>query len=110
MHASDTPSQYLYKIVSVEQWNQSQGQQMLVLDAMDAEFIHLASAEQVLHVVEKFWRGRDYVILTLASDKLQGCLILERNPGGSTKYYHLYDGDIPLDAVVTTKVVRSQVH
>ncbi len=98
--ADSSIPQYLYKIVTPEDWQKSQGQQFVVASSMDSEFIHLATKEQVSSVAQKFWSGKNYVVLTLDSKKLKGRLVYEANPGRSTKYYHLYDGKIPLSAVV----------
>lgn len=99
--------EYLFKIVSKEQWEESLHGHAMVLSVLDKDFIHLAKEEQVAHVVQKFWGGRSYIILKLASKKLKGRLVYETNPGGATKYYHLYDGSIPLKAVVDVTVVDS---
>lgn len=91
---------HLYKILSVENWKKSQGARVLSLHSMDDEFIHLSTKEQLSRIIDKFWSdGTPYVVLEVNTAKLPGKLILESNPGGTTKYYHLYDGEIPLDAV-----------
>lgn len=94
------PPEYLYKIVSAEAWEKSSGQKDLVLSPMDDSFIHLATAEQVPRVLQKFWRDDEYVVLRVATSKMAGRLIYERNEGGQNRYYHLYEGRIPLEAVV----------
>ena len=99
-------SEYLYKIVSIEEWQKSLLHNEIVLSSMDKDFIHLAKEEQVVHVAQKFWENRDYIVLKLASKKLVGRLLYEVNPGGTTQYYHLYEGNIPLDAVVDVTIVR----
>ena len=71
---------------------------------MDDQFIHLATKKQVAHVADKFWKDLEYVILKIDSTKILGRLSYETNPGGSTRYYHLYDGIIPLEAVTTEKI------
>lgn len=91
--------QYLYKIVSPEEWQMSQESQEVKKSPLDTAFIHLATEEQIIHVTEKFWKDKAYLVLKLDPSKLKGRLVLETNPGGSTRYYHLYDGSIPLDAV-----------
>lgn len=98
--------EYLYKIVSLEEWQKSLLHNEIALSSMDKEFIHLAKEEQVVHVAQKFWGNMDYIVLKLASKKLVGRLVYETNPGGSTQYYHLYEGNIPLDAVVEVTIVR----
>jgi uncharacterized protein (DUF952 family) len=92
--------QYLYKIVSPEEWGSSQGERHLVISAFDKAFIHLATEDQLSRIVEKFWNGKSYLVLKLDPQKLIGRLVHEANPGGTSKYYHLYDGSIPMDAVV----------
>lgn len=94
------PPEYLYKIVSPDQWQESQLQDHIVTSPIDKDFIHLATEEQLPHVIQKFWENKDYLVLKLSSKKLTGRLMYEANPGGTTLYYHLYEGSIPLDAVV----------
>lgn len=92
--------EYLYRIVSPEQWQESLLQNQVVNSSMDKDFIHLATKEQLTHITQKFWNNKDHIILKLDSKKLTGRLNYETNPGGTTKYYHLYEGNVPLDAVV----------
>jgi uncharacterized protein (DUF952 family) len=100
-HENHTP-QYLYKIVSPEEWQDSLLKNQVVASPLDKNFIHLATENQVAHVAQKFWKGKSYIILKLDSKRITGRLIYETNPGGTTQYYHLYEGKIPLDAVVDT--------
>lgn len=99
---------YLYKVMSEEHWQASQEQKKLVPSAIDTEFFHLATEEQLAHVVQKFWANMDHIILKLDTKKIVGRLVYEANPGGTTKYYHLYNGTIPLDAVLEVKKVSAQ--
>lgn len=97
---SESPS-YLYKIVSLENWDKSQFQNFVVLPKEDREFIHLSTEQQLERIVQKYWsNGSPYVILKVDSHQLPGQLIYEANPGGANKYYHLYQGAIPLKAVL----------
>lgn len=98
---------YLYRIVSTEQWQVSLLQNQVVNSSLDKNFIHLATEEQLTHITQKFWNNKDHIILKLASKKLTGRLIYEVNPGGTTLYYHLYEGNVPLDAVVEVSIVRT---
>lgn len=99
--------QALYKVMSPEEWERSQLQEYLVRGAIDTTFIHLATQEQYPKVLEKFWKGREVVLLTLDPSRLEGRLVFEKNPGGATLYPHLYDAEIPLQAVVSTQTTRS---
>ena len=101
---------YLYKIVSKDAWKESLQRNELSLSPMDEKFIHLAKEEQVPHVAEKFWSGIEHVILKIESKNLTGRLCYETNPGGSTKYFHLYDGSIPLNAVVEQTFVSETIN
>ena len=94
------PPDYLYKLMSPENWTQSQKQDNLVLYSIDTDFIHLATKEQIDRVAKKFWRDKDFVVLKLDPKKIIGKLVYESNPGGSQKYYHVYNGHIPTGAVV----------
>jgi uncharacterized protein (DUF952 family)/FMN phosphatase YigB (HAD superfamily) len=97
---------YLYKIISISQWQASLQRNSVILSSFDDAFIHLATKEQTPKVVNKFWKSEDYVILKIIPHKLIGRLICETNPGGSTKYFHLYEGSIPLDSVIEANIVR----
>lgn len=110
LHALDeeekTP-EFLYKVVSVKDWNESQGKQWLMLPAEDQLFIHLAKKDQLDSITAKYFgNAPSYVILQLDPTQLTGQLVLEQNPGGVNKYYHLYNGGIPLSAVVDSTVVK----
>lgn len=98
---------HLYKIVSNQQWEESLGQSQVMNSPLDKDFIHLATEGQLPHIAQKFWNNKDLIILKLDSKKLTGRLVYEANPGGTTLYYHLYDGNIPLDAVVEVYQVRA---
>lgn len=99
--------QYLYKVLSVEDWQKSQGMRSIKLTAADQDFIHLAREDQLDRIVGKYWdKVPEYVVLKIDAAKLPGKLVFEANPGGENKYYHLYDGSIPLKAVVDSKLIK----
>lgn len=95
---------YLYKIISQEDWQKSLLQNEVASSPKDEDFIHLAKEDQIVHVIQKFWKNQNYIVLKLDSKKLGGRLIYETNPGGNTLYYHLYEGNIPLEAVMEATV------
>jgi uncharacterized protein (DUF952 family) len=107
MTTLQTP-EFLYKVTSVQDWQKSQTWGKLVLSKDDTLFIHLSTERELERITGKYWSSvPEYVILKLASLKLQGRLVFEANPGRENKYYHLYEGAIPLDAVVEVKWVKS---
>ncbi len=98
---------YLYKIISVEDWDTSQRGDRLKLPAFDDAFIHLAKEDQLDRIIAKFWGDKSrYVVLKVDPKLFIGRLAYEANPGGTSKFYHLYDGFIPLDAVIKVMIVE----
>ena len=104
----EIPPQFLYKILSLEDWKNSQGKRSVTLSSMDHEFIHLAKEDQAAKIIEKYWPGvAEVVVLKVYTNKLPGRLMYEANPGGANKYYHLYGGSIPLEAVFKSNIVKN---
>lgn len=95
----------LYKIVSIEAWEQSKQGSNIVLSDADREFVHFSTKDQLERILTKYWHHAEQcIILKVDPAKLIGDLEFETNPGGTTKYYHLYRGQIPLDAIVSWDV------
>ena len=102
-----TPA-FLYKILSMENWNSSQQNGSLTLSKDDESFIHFAREDQLERITTKYWaQAPEYVVLKVDTAKLKGTMVYENNPGGTNKYYHLYAGSIPTDAVVDSQVVKN---
>lgn len=102
------PPQFLYKILSLDDWKKSQFSDRIILSKADEAFIHLSTDEQLNKIREKYWsNASEFVILKITTDQLPGRLALEANPGGTNKYYHLYDGSIPVEAIVEVKIIQS---
>jgi uncharacterized protein (DUF952 family) len=97
---------FLYKIIYPGQWAASQTSDRVSLGPEDKEFIHLAMEQQLSALVKKQWILKHFILLQLATELIPGRFVLETNPGGKDKYYHLYDGYLPLDAI--TDVVEVQ--
>lgn len=104
--ATEAP-EFLFKVLSVEGWAISQKNDRLMLAAIDTEFIHLATEEQLERVLEKFWcNNQRFYVLKVNPQKFVGRLVHEQNPGGTNKYYHLYDGYIPLECVIDVRMIE----
>ncbi len=103
------PPVYLYKILSFSHWNASQSRSDLTLSEDDDAFIHLSTEDQLEKIIEKFWPNvSQYVILKIKTELLEGKLVYEANPGGTNKYYHLYQGRIPLISIVEAKIIYNR--
>lgn len=106
MQETNQPPQYLYKILSLENWEATQNKKTAHLSAEDDAFIHFSTQDQLDRIIGKYWSEvPQFVILKIDSNKLEGKLVFETNPGRITKYYHLYDGFIPFNSIVESKIV-----
>ena len=77
---------------------------------IESNFIHLCEEQQITKIISKFWsQEQQIVILMLDPEKLIGRLIKEKNSDGNTEYFHLYDGSIPLEAVVAVKIKTNAI-
>lgn len=103
---------YIYKVMSAQDWQESQKLGYVKRLPLDTSFIHICSEEQIAMIVSKFWQHEPKVVIATLDPKeiQQGRLVHEANPGGSNKYYHLYDAEIPLTAVVTVAPWTSDNH
>lgn len=100
---------YLYKILSLRNWLATQNRKTVQLSAEDNAFIHFSTEDQLERIVGKYWSDApQLVILKIDSTKLEGRLAFETNAGGTTKYYHLYDGFIPFNSILESKIVYQQ--
>lgn len=109
LHAEEqrTPH-YLYKVISKENWAASQHAHYVQLSDDDSAFIHFSTEEQLPRITSKYWKDvPEYVVLKVDTARLPGNMVFEANPGGTSKYYHLYNGSIPMKAVVEAKIVKN---
>ncbi len=105
MSNSETPK-YLYKILSHRHWLGTQARKALILSSDDDAFIHFSKEDQLERILAKYWSDiPQFAILKIDTSQLKGNLVYEANPGGLTKYYHLYEGFIPFESIVETKVI-----
>jgi peptide deformylase len=109
MERIDPPPQYLYKILSLKNWQATQNRKAVQLSADDDTFVHFSTENQLDRIIQKYWPDApQLVILKINTEQLKGDLVFEANPGGTTKYYHLYDGFIPFNAIVEAKIEYRQ--
>ena len=90
----------IYHIAERAAWERAMAAADYRADSLASEgFIHLSTAEQVLWVANRFYRGRaDLVLLTVEPERLEGELRYEESEPGQ-RFPHLY-GPLNLDAVV----------
>ena len=105
---NDMP-QYLYKVISLPNWQVTQKRENVALSDEDRTFIHLSTEDQVEKVLAKYWSDiQQFVILKVDTGKLKGRLVYEINPAGTTKYFHLYEGCIPFNSIAESKIIYRQ--
>lgn len=99
----------LYKILSYHDYQVTESRkENVVLSAADDAFIHFSTGEQLDKIISKYWSSSiPFVVLKIEADKLVGQLVYETNPGGLVKYYHLYNGSIPFEAIIESKIIDS---
>ena len=101
------PPRYLYKVLSMDNWEASRCQELIQLASDDAAFIHFSKEDQLDRIVDKYWaNATKFVVLKIAAEKLPGKLVFEANPGGENKYYHLYEGAVPFNSIVELRIIE----
>lgn len=106
MEETNQSPQYLYKILSLRNWQATQSRNTIQLSAEDDAFIHFSTEDQLEKIIEKYWADApQFAILKIDSSQLEGRLAFETNVEGTNKYYHLYDGFIPFSAITESKIV-----
>lgn len=104
------PPKHLFKVMTLENWEKSHGSASLFLTQDDEAFIHFSTDEQVERIINKFFSNEKKIVLVVVdTGKLPGKLVFEANPGGSSKYYHLYGGSIPWASVVEERIVERKI-
>jgi len=97
---------FLYKILSSRNWRATEARKVVRLSPEDQEFIHFSTEKQLDRIVEKYWSdAAEFAILKVDTSKIEGELVYEANPGRENKYWHLYEGGIPFEAIAEAKVV-----
>ncbi|MDN3507005.1 MAG: peptide deformylase [Simkaniaceae bacterium] len=97
---------YLYKILSARNWRATEARKVVRLASEDHEFIHFSAEKQLDSIVEKYWSDvAEFAILKVDTSKLLGELVYEANPGRVNKYWHLYEGSIPFEAIAEAKII-----
>ena len=90
----------LYKVLTLDDWTVSQQNDRLCTPASDSAFVHFSTEKQYPTIVAKKFSTTPYVVLRVDASKLVGKLELEWDTKHTDKYYHLYDGYVPLPAVI----------
>lgn len=106
MEKMDQSPQYLYKVLSLRNWQRTQNEKTVQLSAEDNAFIHFSTEDQLQRIIGKYWADApQFVILKIDRSKIEGELILEANAGGNNKYYHLYNGFIPFSSILESRII-----
>ena len=100
------PPKHLYKVLALDLWQKSQNKKNVLLSQEDTPFIRLQKEDELGRLLH-YWNKLDvpHVVLKIKASKLEGRLVFEAKLGGSTKQYHLYNGYIPMNAIVESKII-----
>ncbi len=106
---TETPK-HLYKVISLELWHASENKKSVVLSPEDAPFIRFQKEDELGRLLH-YWGTLNvpHVVLKIKASKLEGKLVFEAKLGGSTKQYHLYNGCIPLNAIIESKIINIKI-
>jgi uncharacterized protein (DUF952 family) len=110
MEETNECPQYLYKILSLKNWQATDTMKAVQLSRDDDAFIHFSTLDQLERILNKFWPDApEVVILKIDAQKLEGNLVFESNPGGINRYYHLYNGFIPINSIIDSCIIYPQI-
>ncbi len=103
---TETPK-HLYKVISLELWQASTDKKNVVLSPDDVPFIRFQKEDELGRLLH-YWSKLNvpHVVLKIKANKLEGRLVFEAKLGGSTKQYHLYNGCIPMNALIESKIIN----
>jgi uncharacterized protein (DUF952 family) len=101
---ADQP-RYLYKVMSLADWDASQQQDLLKL-SRDKSVVPLLKLDQLEKTILTDWNtASEVIIVEIDVDKLSGPLTAENDDHGKAISY-LYNGGIPLSAISEPRIVR----
>jgi uncharacterized protein (DUF952 family) len=104
--ASETPK-HLYKVLALDLWQASENKKNVLLSSDDTPFIRFQKEDELGRLLH-YWNKLNvpHVVLKIKANKLEGKLVFEAKLGGSTKQYHLYNGCIPINAIIESKIIQ----
>lgn len=89
----------LYHITAGDDWAAARADGVYAADSLAAEgFIHLSTRDQVLWVAERFYRGRQGLVLLAVDPARLGAELRYEEAEPGRRFPHLY-GTLNLDAV-----------
>jgi uncharacterized protein (DUF952 family) len=101
-----------YKLLTLEEWTQFEAQGIFYGSPLDLKdgFIHNSTAVQIPSTTERYYAQRkDVVLVKVDSKKVVGEIKLDLAKNG--EYYpHIYNGYIPLGAVLNAKTLEVDSH
>jgi len=90
----------IHHLASSEDWEQRTSEHYEPAGLAAEGFIHLCTGDQLAGVVERYYQGRDdLILLTVDDERLGADLVWEDLPGSGEEFPHVY-GQLPLAAVV----------
>jgi len=105
LYAGADQPRYLYKIISLEDWNASQTQDLLKL-SKDQNTVLLWKVDQLENtILSDFSTSPEVIILEIDLDKLPNEVQSKQDDMGKAISYH-YMGSIPMKAINEPRIVR----
>lgn len=92
----------IHHLASLEDWEQRTSDHYVPAGFAAEGFIHLCTRDQLAGVVDRYYTGRDdLILLTVDDSRLGADLVWEDLPGSGEDFPHVY-GRLPLSAVVSS--------
>lgn len=91
----------IHHLASLEDWERRTSEQYEPAGLASEGFIHLCTREQLSGVVERYYVGReDLILLAVDDSRFDDELVWEDLTGSGEKFPHVY-GPLPLMAVIS---------
>jgi uncharacterized protein (DUF952 family) len=98
----------IYHLASLEDWERRTSEHYEPAGLASEGFIHLCTSEQLAGVVERYYQGRDDLILvTVDASRFGDDLAWEDLTGSGERFPHVY-GPLNLSAVVSSALFEQR--
>ncbi len=92
---------HLYLIVSSKTWQESKNDRSFPAK----EYVHFWKEEQLKEIGQEEDFDHVYVILKVATDKIEGKWVYKADKEGEEKFFFLYKGLIPMASIIESKTI-----
>ena len=92
---------HLYLVISSKTWQESKNQKTLP----EKEYVHFWKEEQLKEIGEEQDFDHIYIVLKVATERIEGKWVFKAAKDGEEKFFFLYKGVIPTACVIEAKTI-----